>query len=84
MADLINAVALLIVIAGVVFYSTLDKLTARSFVEVLAVAAAIRLTVAVYRSDWVQIALDSALMALFAVIWAREARKAAAAKRSAQ
>lgn len=77
MADLINAVALLIVVVGVVFYSTFDKLTARSFVEVLAVAGAIRLTVAVYQSDWAQIVLDSVLMVLFAVIWVREARKAA-------
>lgn len=77
MADLINAVALLIGVVGVVFYSTLDKLTARSFVEVLAVAAAIRLTVAAFRQDWVQIVLDSVLMVLFAVIWVREVRKAA-------
>lgn len=77
MADIINAVALLIVVVGVVFYSTLDKLTARSFVEVLAVAGAIRLTVAAFRQDWAQIVLDSVLMALFAVMWVREARKAA-------
>lgn len=77
MADLINAVALLIVVVGVVFYSTLDKLTAGNFLKVLAVAAAIRLTVAAFRQDWVQIAIDATLTTLFAVAWVREVRKAA-------
>lgn len=77
MADLINAVALLIVVVGVVFYSTLDKLTAGNFLKVLAAAAAIRLAVAAFRQDWVQIAIDATLTALVAVAWVREARKAA-------
>lgn len=77
MADLINAVALLIVIGGVIFYSTLDKLTAGNFLKVMAVAASIRLTVAAFRQDWVQIAIDATLTTLIAVLWIRQVRKTA-------
>lgn len=76
MADLINAVALLIVVVGVVFYSTLDKLTAGNLLKVLAVAAAIRLAVAVFRQDWVQIVLDSVLVVVVSVLWVRAVRRA--------
>ncbi|MGW5695259.1 hypothetical protein ACWEWX_31265 [Streptomyces asiaticus] len=78
MADIINAVALLIVVAGVVLYKSVSKVTARRFLEVMTVAAAVRITVAVIESDWVQIVLDWLLLSLFAVAWINEARKAAA------